>query len=118
MRFRSSPMAARRLRNCSALRPASTRIRVFSVASSAAFPLLPLARTQNLTMGRLLSRTLRIHPRWQKQNNSGMFWRGCGTFADMKAARIHQHGGPEALVVEDVAEPKLRADQVLVRVRA
>jgi NADPH:quinone reductase-like Zn-dependent oxidoreductase len=36
----------------------------------------------------------------------------------MKAARIHQHGGPEVLVVEDVAEPKIRADQVLVRVRA
>jgi hypothetical protein len=30
-------------------------MRVFSVASKAAFPLLPLARTQNLTIGRLLS---------------------------------------------------------------
>ncbi|MBS1858324.1 MAG: zinc-binding dehydrogenase [Acidobacteria bacterium] len=36
----------------------------------------------------------------------------------MKAARIHQHGGPEVLVYEEVPEPKLRADQVLVRVRA
>jgi NADPH:quinone reductase-like Zn-dependent oxidoreductase len=36
----------------------------------------------------------------------------------MKAVRIHQHGGPEALIVEDVPEPKIRADQVLVRVRA
>lgn len=36
----------------------------------------------------------------------------------MKAARIHQHGSPEALVYEDVPEPKVRADQVLVRVRA
>ena len=36
----------------------------------------------------------------------------------MKAARIHQHGGPEQLVVEEVPEPKIRADQVLVRVRA
>ncbi|HTS62103.1 MAG TPA: zinc-binding dehydrogenase [Candidatus Acidoferrales bacterium] len=36
----------------------------------------------------------------------------------MKAARIHQHGGPEALVLEEIAEPKVRADQVLVRVRA
>ncbi|HUA57260.1 MAG TPA: zinc-binding dehydrogenase [Verrucomicrobiae bacterium] len=36
----------------------------------------------------------------------------------MKAARIHRHGGPEQLVYEDVAEPRLRADQVLVRVRA
>jgi NADPH:quinone reductase-like Zn-dependent oxidoreductase len=36
----------------------------------------------------------------------------------MQAARIHRHGGPEVLVVEDIAEPQLRADQVLVRVRA
>jgi NADPH:quinone reductase-like Zn-dependent oxidoreductase len=36
----------------------------------------------------------------------------------MKAARIHQHGGPEVLVYEDTPEPRLRPDQVLVRVRA
>jgi NADPH:quinone reductase-like Zn-dependent oxidoreductase len=36
----------------------------------------------------------------------------------MKSARIHQHGGPEVLVYEDIPEPKIRADQVLVRVRA
>jgi NADPH:quinone reductase-like Zn-dependent oxidoreductase len=36
----------------------------------------------------------------------------------MKVARIHQHGGPEALVYEDAAEPRIRANQVLVRVRA
>lgn len=36
----------------------------------------------------------------------------------MKAARIHSHGGPEVLVYEDAPEPKIRADQVLVRVRA
>jgi len=36
----------------------------------------------------------------------------------MKAARIHQHGGPDALVVEDVADPRIRANEVLVRVRA
>src|SRR5271157_3995998 len=36
----------------------------------------------------------------------------------MKAARIHQHGGPDVLVYEDVPEPAIRADQVLVRVRA
>ena len=36
----------------------------------------------------------------------------------MKAARIHQHGGPEVLVYEDAPEPRLRPDQVLVRVRA
>src|SRR5262249_20374594 len=36
----------------------------------------------------------------------------------MKAARFHQHGGPEVLVYEDVPEPKLHADQVMVRVHA
>lgn len=36
----------------------------------------------------------------------------------MKAARIHQHGGPDVLVYEDVPEPVIRADEVLVRVRA
>jgi NADPH:quinone reductase-like Zn-dependent oxidoreductase len=36
----------------------------------------------------------------------------------MKAARIHRHGGPEVLVYEDVPEPSLRPDHVLIRVRA
>ena len=36
----------------------------------------------------------------------------------MKAARIHQFGGPEVLTYEDVPDPQLRKDQVLVRVRA
>ena len=36
----------------------------------------------------------------------------------MKAVRIHQFGGPEVLQYEDVADPQLRKDQVLVRVRA
>jgi NADPH:quinone reductase-like Zn-dependent oxidoreductase len=36
----------------------------------------------------------------------------------MKVARIHQHGGPEVLVLEDAPEPEIRADQVLIRVRA
>jgi NADPH:quinone reductase-like Zn-dependent oxidoreductase len=36
----------------------------------------------------------------------------------MKVARIHQHGGPDVLRCEDVPEPAIRADQVLVRVRA
>ncbi|HZQ67692.1 MAG TPA: zinc-binding dehydrogenase [Terriglobales bacterium] len=35
----------------------------------------------------------------------------------MKAVRIHQFGGPEVLTYEDVADPKLRKDQVLIRVR-
>ncbi|MGH9502934.1 MAG: zinc-binding dehydrogenase [Terriglobales bacterium] len=36
----------------------------------------------------------------------------------MKAVRIHEFGGPEVLRYEDVADPKPRQDQVLVRVRA
>jgi NADPH:quinone reductase-like Zn-dependent oxidoreductase len=36
----------------------------------------------------------------------------------MKVARIHQHGGPEVLAYEDAPEPKIKANQVLVRVRA
>jgi len=36
----------------------------------------------------------------------------------MKAVRIHQFGGPEVLRYEEIADPKLRKDQVLVRVRA
>ena len=36
----------------------------------------------------------------------------------MKAARFHQHGGPEVLVYEDVPDPRLKANQILVRVRA
>lgn len=36
----------------------------------------------------------------------------------MKVAQIHRHGGPEVLVYEDAPEPKIKANQVLVRVRA
>ena len=36
----------------------------------------------------------------------------------MKAVRIHEFGGPEVLKYEDIPEPELRKDQVLVRVRA
>jgi len=36
----------------------------------------------------------------------------------MKAARIHRHGGPEVLVIEDIPEPQIPPDHVLVRVRA
>ena len=47
---------------------------------------------------------------------------GCDAAEDgrvkMKAARIHQHGGPEVLVYEDVPDPQIKANQILVRVRA
>ena len=36
----------------------------------------------------------------------------------MKAARIHQHGGPEVLRYEDVPDPQIKANEVLVEVRA
>src|SRR6476646_5577470 len=36
----------------------------------------------------------------------------------MKAIRFHEHGGPEVLRYEDVPDPVLRKDHVLIRVRA
>src|ERR1035437_1699758 len=36
----------------------------------------------------------------------------------MKAVRIHEFGGPEVLKYEDVPDPELRKDQLLVRIRA
>ena len=36
----------------------------------------------------------------------------------MKAVRLHEYGGPEVLVYEDVDSPAPAADQVLVRVAA
>ena len=36
----------------------------------------------------------------------------------MKAVRIHEFGGPEVLKFEDVPDPQLRKDQVLVKVKA
>ncbi len=36
----------------------------------------------------------------------------------MKAVRIHQFGSPEVLTYEDIPDPQLRKDQVLVRVKA
>ena len=36
----------------------------------------------------------------------------------MKAIRFHQHGGPEVLQYEDAPDPKVQANEVLVRVRA
>ena len=36
----------------------------------------------------------------------------------MKAVRIHQHGGPQVLAYENVPEPQIKANEVLLRVRA
>ena len=36
----------------------------------------------------------------------------------MKAIRIHEFGGPEVLKYEDIPDPELRKDHVLIRVRA
>jgi NADPH2:quinone reductase len=36
----------------------------------------------------------------------------------MKAIRIHAHGGPEVLTLEDCPVPEITSDQVLIRVRA
>ena len=36
----------------------------------------------------------------------------------MKAVRIHEYGGPEVLVYEEVPKPEPKADQILVRVEA
>lgn len=36
----------------------------------------------------------------------------------MKVARIHQHGGTDVLVYEEAPEPKIKANQALIRVRA
>jgi NADPH:quinone reductase-like Zn-dependent oxidoreductase len=36
----------------------------------------------------------------------------------MKAVRIHEFGGPDVLTYEDIPDPQLRKDQVLVRVKA
>jgi NADPH:quinone reductase-like Zn-dependent oxidoreductase len=36
----------------------------------------------------------------------------------MKAIRFHEHGGPEVLKYEDAPDPKISADEVLVRVKA
>ncbi len=36
----------------------------------------------------------------------------------MKAIRFHEFGGPEVLKYEDIPEPRLRRDEVLIRVRA
>lgn len=36
----------------------------------------------------------------------------------MKAVRVHEYGGPEVLLVEDVAVPAITADELLIEVRA
>jgi hypothetical protein len=53
------------------LSPASSRMRVFVVATSVALPELPLASTQNLTVSRLP--IFRIHRKRPKQDGKKMF---------------------------------------------
>ena len=36
----------------------------------------------------------------------------------MKAVRIHQHGGSEVLQYEDIPEPSIKTNEILLRVRA
>ena len=36
----------------------------------------------------------------------------------MKAARIHSHGGPDVLIYEDAPEPRIKANEILLRVHA
>jgi NADPH:quinone reductase-like Zn-dependent oxidoreductase len=36
----------------------------------------------------------------------------------MKAIRFHQHGGPEVLKYEDAPDPRILANEVLVKVKA
>lgn len=36
----------------------------------------------------------------------------------MRAVRIHEHGGPEKLILEEINEPKVNASEVIVRVKA
>ena len=36
----------------------------------------------------------------------------------MKAVRIHEHGGTNVLVWEEISDPIIRPDQVLVKIKA
>ena len=81
-------------------------MRVRSVASSAQLPELPLASTQNFTI--LASR----------ETSAYQHAAAVDTLDWMKVARIHQHGGPEVLVYEDAPEPRIKANEILLRVRA
>jgi len=101
-----SPTDSRRPAKALKLSPASTRMRVRSVASSAQLPELPLASTQNLTI-----------PASQKTPGY-QHAAAVDTLDWMKVARIHQHGGPEVLVYEDAPEPRIKANEILLRVGA
>ena len=81
-------------------------MRVRSVASNAQLPELPLASTQNLTIPASLNQSAYQHAA------------AVDTLDWMKVARIHQHGGPEVLVYEDAPEPQIKANEILLRVRA
>src|SRR5580693_7108231 len=91
-----SPTDSRRPASALKLRPASTRMRV-----------RPLASTQNLTI-----------PASPLNQSGYQHASAVDTLDWMKVARIHQHGGPEVLVYEDAPEPQIKADEILLRVRA
>src|ERR1022692_2644499 len=112
----SSPTDSRRRTSALKLRPASTRMRVRSVASSAQLPELPLASTQNLTIVSPPRKLQHTSMRWGRPSS----FVAC-QFASlnlMKVARIHQHGGPEVLIYEDAPEPQIKANEILLRVGA
>src|SRR6185312_5065157 len=63
-----SPISAKRRVSSFTLSPASIRTRVFDVERNAAFPALPLASTQNLTITILLKYVLPLKPGQPRTN--------------------------------------------------
>src|ERR1700683_2531843 len=84
-------MEASRLPVSRILSPASTRIRVFPVASSAAFPELPLASTQNLTMAPSL--TYQNTPNRHKTERAWNVFAGIGRCGRVEAKISTQRRG-------------------------
>ncbi len=57
-------------------------------------------------------------PRGEEDGGNALARTGHASLDSMKIARIYRHGGPEVLTCEEAPEPRIRANQVLVRVRA